>query len=210
MAAFTHLGTGCIMTLTAHLSTKRLVFEELEPRALLAADGVLAGFGFPVPGGQVPALFGPTVAGGTVGTVSATGGFAVSGQGSPSLPGFIPGAGLPGGNTGLGFNLTAPEGISVSIGATGTSVVAILNGTALANESPGFGSTAPNAATGVGQMTVATGAGTYGIGSFASPTNGIGDKVGAGGMVPTAPSTDAQNDGNSANARPSGNPGEDM
>lgn len=183
-----------------HSSTNRLAFEQLEPRALLAANGIFAGFGFPVgfSVGQVPALFGPTA-------VFANGGLTASGQSSGAV-GFIPGVGLPGGNTGLGFNLTLPEGISVS--AAGTSgVVAILNGTASATVGREFSSIGPDATTGVGQMTITTGAGTYGIGSFATPTNGISDKGGAGGMVPAAPSTDTQNDGNPADLQSSGTSG---
>ncbi|HEY2414731.1 MAG TPA: hypothetical protein VGI40_20975 [Pirellulaceae bacterium] len=119
------------------------------------------------------------------------GSFGGIGNGSYSAPvGFGGGVALGGvpratdlaGDTGMGFNIplelngtdAAREQVFAEFGGSG---LADLTGSG-----PGD-APAPEATTGVGQMTITTGANTLGISSFATSTNGFSDISGGGGMV---------------------------
>jgi hypothetical protein len=95
-----------------------------------------------------------------------------------------------------GFAGTLPVSLlpsSVAVGNFGPQAVNNLVGTASASNRvvPASNTAAPDATTGVGQMTITNGVNTPGIGSFAMPTCGTGS-MGGSGMVLHADSQAAQ------------------
>jgi hypothetical protein len=111
------------------------------------------------------------------------GGFSAPvGFGSGYALGGVPRAIDLAGDTGRGFNVplelevidSAREQVFAEFGDSGLAGL----GASEVADSP-----APEVTTGLGQMTITTGANTLGISSFATATNGFGDISGGGGMV---------------------------
>jgi hypothetical protein len=149
----------------------RLRLEELEPRSLLATltgaspdvtgNGALAGGGFPVDAAAVAAN---ATIGFPLGNISFPAGainFADIGFTSVNFNGAINAAGMN----------VASLGLAQTPGAVFTTGLG-------AWFSGGLNSRAPDATTGVGQMTITTGANTPGLGSFATSTLGFASENG--------------------------------
>jgi hypothetical protein len=144
----------------------RLKLEELEPRSLLASltggspdvtgNGSLSGGGFPVDPAAVAAN---ATIGFPIGNVSFSAGGAINvGDIGSTVVNF--------GFNGGGFN---------AVGTTPGSAFSTGLGALFSN---GLNSSAPDANTGVGQMTITTGANTAGLGSFATSTLGFASENG--------------------------------
>jgi hypothetical protein len=185
----------------------RLGFEELEPRALLSVSPFFSSSASysAGAGGIVAPGTGTSFGAGTSGTpIGAEYGDVDSGGFGPS-EGFGSGFGVPGGSGeagpsgfgavgsgGFGTAAGLPDGIGIPgtmPAAVGLGSLATAGG--LATPSASFG-TLPDGAfsaaarddSGVGQMTITTGANTLGIRSFASPTSGYSSGfTGAGGPL---------------------------
>ncbi len=188
---------------------KRLNFEELEPRTLLSASSFFsstAGYGGGVGGILAPGT-GTSFEAGTSGTpIGAEFGDVDAGGFGPAQ-GFGSGFGIPGGSAEAGPSGFGPVGsgglgtaasFAGGIGTPGTLAAEIglgplaIEGGGLPVAGMAFGaladvggvSAAARDDSGVGQMTITTGANTLGIRSFATPTSGYSSGfTGAGGPI---------------------------
>jgi len=142
----------------------RLKLEELEPRSLLATltgaspdvtgNGALSGGGFPVDAAAVAA--------------NATIGFPV---GNVSLQAGAINVADVGSLANFGLNNAGVNAAGINLAALG---VAQTPGAAFST----LNSSAPDATSGVGQITISTGANTPGMGSFATSTLGFASENG--------------------------------
>jgi hypothetical protein len=149
----------------------RLRLEELEPRSLLASltgaspdvtgNGALSGGGFPVDAAAV-------AANATIG----------SPLGSAGFPAGVADIGFTSVN--FGFNNGGVNAGGINLAALGLAQTpgAVVNTGLNTSLFDALTSRAPDATTGVGQMTITTGANTPGLGSFATSTLGFGSENG--------------------------------
>ncbi len=187
----------------------RLGFEELESRALLSASPFFsstASYGGGA-GGIVAAGTGTSFSAGTSGTPIGAEFADVDAGGFGPAEGFGSGFGIPGSSAEAGPSGFGPigssgfgtaTGLAGGIGAVGTMAAEVglgplaIEGGGLPGPGMAFGALAASAGisaaasddSGVGQMTITTGANTLGIRSFATPTSGYSEGfTGAGGSV---------------------------